>query len=357
MTDRPKIALHSMLGNEEHVALRMLRSCRDFVDYWVVQCNGDDDTLKTVETFFEEAIVPGFAYSIDWKSPGENRDHALQELLKSDHGCDWILRMDADETLEIDHDFDWSCLEDMSVDGWSITAVSSGTQYARTWLWNANKAWRFFHDVRHERIGMWDGIQLHENFRREYLPQSFRHRLANDGVTWRDSEKFLQDALELERQFAHVGDIGMSIERIYYVGKSYYDYINGNTKLDFESLSELSRRSNFFLKKCLESDSEEMKFYVNFLLANNHERLGLPEEALWYLDQCERLCADRNEHLLLKAKIFQKKGLSAEGIETVDLMRLRPNPYPSRTFLIDSGSYCPARLADLERELLALQDG
>ena len=116
----------------------------------------------------------------------------------------------------------------------------------------------------------------------------------------------------------YVGDIGMSIERIYYVGKSYCDYINGNTKLDFESLSELSRRSNFFLKKCLESDSEEMRFYVGLLMAKNYERLGLPEKALWYLDQCERACPDRNEHLLLKAKILQKKGLSAEGIATVD---------------------------------------
>jgi hypothetical protein len=357
MTYRPKIALHSILGNEEHVVLRMLRSCSDYVDYWAVQCNGDDNTLEIVESFFEEAGIPGFAYSIDWKSPGENRDHALQQLLKSDHGCDWILRMDADEMLEIDRDFDWSCLKDMTVDGWNITAISSGTQYERAWLWNANKAWRFFHDIRHERIGILDGAQLSESFRRESLPQGFRHRLANDGVTWQDPKKFLQDALELERQFAHVGENRMSADRIYYIAKSYYDYFNTNTELDFESLSELSRRSNFFLKKCLESASEEMRFYVNFLLANNHEMLGLPEEALWYLDQCERLCPDRNEHLMLKAKIFQKKGLSAEGLETVGQMRLRPNPYPSRTFLIDSDSYCPARLADLERELLALQNG
>ena len=163
--------------------------------------------------------------------------------------------------------------------------------------------------------------------------------------------------MALERQFVHTGESGMSIERIYYIGKSYYDYIDGNTEVDFESLSELSRRSNFFLKKCLESNSEEMRFYVSLLMAKNHERLGLPEEALWYLDQCERACPDRNEHLLLKEKILQKKGLSAEGIETVDQMRLRPNPYPTRTFLIDSDSYCPSRLANFKQELLALQDG
>ena len=42
-----------------------------------------------------------------------------------------------------------------------------------------------------------DGVG--DNFQREQLPKGFRHIITNDGETWDDMNKFLTDALELEK--------------------------------------------------------------------------------------------------------------------------------------------------------------
>ena len=39
-----KICMNAMVGNEEHCIERMLNSCYQYIDYWVVQCNGNDKT-------------------------------------------------------------------------------------------------------------------------------------------------------------------------------------------------------------------------------------------------------------------------------------------------------------------------
>ena len=96
-----KICLNAMVGNEERVILRMLESSYKYIDYWVIQCNGSDKTKSIIEKFYKKKKIPGFTYEHEWDYPGVNRDHTLQTALKSDHGCDWILRMDADEQLEV----------------------------------------------------------------------------------------------------------------------------------------------------------------------------------------------------------------------------------------------------------------
>ena len=100
---KTKIVMNAMVANEARTITRMLESVYPYIDYWVVQDNGSvDGTQDIIRKFFEEKNIPGFLYETEWKFPGYNRDHALQECLKADHGCDWILRMDADERLEVD---------------------------------------------------------------------------------------------------------------------------------------------------------------------------------------------------------------------------------------------------------------
>jgi glycosyltransferase involved in cell wall biosynthesis len=152
MNKKSKICMSTMVGNEAKTITRMLESVAPYIDYWVIQCNGQDDTQKIVTEFFQQKNIPGFTYQIEWNFPGWNRDHLLQETLRADHGCDWILRMDADEKLHVDEDFDWSVLENTSVESYNITAEASNTRYFRTWFWNAKLPWFFQHDKRHETI-------------------------------------------------------------------------------------------------------------------------------------------------------------------------------------------------------------
>ena len=63
-----------MVGNEEHVIERMLNSCYQYIDYWVIQCNGNDNTRQIIENFFADKGIPGFTYMHKWDYPGINRD-------------------------------------------------------------------------------------------------------------------------------------------------------------------------------------------------------------------------------------------------------------------------------------------
>ena len=117
---KTKLCLNVMLGNEEHVVERMLNSCYKYIDYWVIQCNGTDKTQQIVEDFFAEKGIPGFTYTTEWQYPGWNSDHLIQKCAEADHGCDWFFRIDADEQLKVDDDFDWSVLEDTTIDSWNV---------------------------------------------------------------------------------------------------------------------------------------------------------------------------------------------------------------------------------------------
>ena len=100
----------SMFKNESKTIGRMLEYCYKYIDYWILQNNGSTDgTEKVVEEFFKEKDVPGFVYDVEegWISFGWNRNHLLQKCLNTNHECDWILKMDCDEMLEVDEDFDW----------------------------------------------------------------------------------------------------------------------------------------------------------------------------------------------------------------------------------------------------------
>ena len=101
MNKKTKICLNGMVGNESATIRRMLESVAPHIDYYVIQCNGtEDNTREIIDNFFKEKGISGFTYFIPWNFPGWNRDHTLQKCLISEHDCDWILRMDADEMLD-----------------------------------------------------------------------------------------------------------------------------------------------------------------------------------------------------------------------------------------------------------------
>ena len=185
-----------MVANEAPTITRMLETVWRHIDYWVIQDNGSKDgTQDIIRDFFAEKGIPGLLYEIEWQYPGWNRDHTLKTCLQTEHGCQWILRMDADEILEVDEDFDWSVLDDLSVDSYNVIAHANGMRYYRTWLWNADRPWFFQHDKRHETIHL---PEIGEGFVRVTLPEGFRHVVHSDGQTWNVPRKFLKDALELE---------------------------------------------------------------------------------------------------------------------------------------------------------------
>jgi glycosyltransferase involved in cell wall biosynthesis len=361
MNKRSKICMNAMVANEAPVILRMLESCYQYIDYWVIQDNGSTDgTQDIIRNFFKEKSVPGFLYEIGWQYPGWNRDHTLQTCLQANHGCDWILRMDADEELVISEDFDWSLLDDHSVQSFNVTADSGGGIYYRTWLWNARLPWYFKHDKRHEVILLPGAGENDNQFQMVNLPKSFKHLLSNDGQTWAAPMKFLKDALELEADQVCSNKVLSDDYHLFYIGKSYNDCYN-DPHLPFGDVhsKEYARRTIFYLEEYLKrifpgyvnfqipEEQNEMSYYSIALVGNAHRRLQNYETAIATYEYADSHCPDRNEHWIFLAETYEIMGEYEKMLEIMKMLidPARKNPFPRWYFLIynacyyDTGSY------------------
>ena len=353
MNKKTKICLNAMVGNESKTITRMLESVAPYIDYYVVQCNGtEDNTREVIEEFFKEKGIPGYTYFIDWNFPGWNRDHTLQECLKANHGCDWILRMDADERLQVDETFDWSVLDNNTIQSFNLTAEAGDTKYFRTWLWNANLPWFFQHDKRHETIHL---PEIGENFQRINMPYGFRHLVSQDGETWHVPRKFLKDALELEIDKIVGNTVLQDPYHLWYLAKSYTDCYGNSSEFAFGRLhsEEYARRSNWYFERFLEKiflwDTEnriiredEMGYFTFVCMAWNHAFLNSPvEKVLELYSFAEMFCPQRNESKLYKAQYLESKGMNAEALKEVQEMIQpeRVNPFPRFSFLIENRAY------------------
>jgi hypothetical protein len=346
-----KICMNAMVGNEEATITRMLESVAPHIDYYVVQCNGDDQTREIIDTFFKERGIDGFTYHIEWNYPGWNRDHTLQEALKADHGCDWILRMDADEQLKIEDDFDWSILNDTSVQSWNIVADPGNSLYFRTWMWNAKLPWYFQHDKRHETIWLPDAG---ENFQRVSLPKSFRQIITNDGETWFKPMKFLTDALELELDKVPSNKVLDDDYHLWYIGKSYNDCYNDSNQFPFkmDHAKEYARRCIFYFTMYLNKQHnynqtqhpnriDDMGYYAMMLIGDAYKFIGDDVNFLTYMLNAHKFNPIRNEHYVKLAKHYELLGQYQNMLEITSILTSpnRPNPFPESSFLIENSAY------------------
>jgi len=354
MKKQTKICLNAMAGNEERVIERMLKSCYQYIDYWVIQCNGNDNTQKIIEDFFADKNIPGFTYNHEWDYPGINRDHTLQTALSADHGCDWILRMDADEQLEVDEDFDWTPINDTRNQCFNVPAKSPGSVFYRNWFWNAKLPWRFNHDKRHETIYLADNTQ-HIEYN---LPVGFRQVLTNDGVTWTNPTKFFTDAVELENDKVSNWTLLDDLYHFWYIGKSYNDATYGSYPFGEAHMKEYARRAIFYFEQYLnyrwnysETNKapylDEMGYSSLHLMSDMYRLCGDYEKAIDCAVRAEEFCPRRNEHIVSLAETYRKMGdfksMKEQTERLVDPERKLPFPdfyfLINTNFYIDSGGY------------------
>lgn len=366
---KTKICMNAMVANEARTITRMLDSVYKHIDYWVVQDNGSTDgTQDIIRNYFKEKNIPGFLYETEWQYPGYNRDHALQTCLKADHGCDWILRMDADERLHVDEDFDWSVFDDTSIESFHITAQNGDVKYLRTWVWNAKLPWFFQHDKRHETIHL---PERGEDFQREVLPLGFRHLVSQDGQTWFAPRKFLRDALELEIDKVVGNTVNEDTYHLWYIAKSYADCYGNPSELPFGRLHSLeyARRAlwyyNMFLNKCHDwSNTEQPKYkdemaYFTFLsMADIYKFMEDFEKAKECYYHADKFFSERNEHWMYLALILKDQRKYDEALEILERIsdKNRTNPWPKCTFLVesraysDTGTYLSELISDIKRD-------
>ena len=352
MNKKTKIVLNAMVGSEAPTILRMLESTAPHIDYWVIQCNGkEDNTKEIIDNFFKEKGIPGFTYETEWNYPGFNRDHTLQTCLSADHGCDWVLRMDADERLQVDEDFDWSILDDTNVQSYNLVAENGDLKYFRTWFWNARLPWFFQHDKRHETIHL---PEVGEDFERRTMPYGFRHLVSQDGFTWAVPRKFLRDALELEIDKVVGNTVLEDSYHLWYLAKSYSDSYGDPSQFAFGKLhsDEYARRSIWYYERFLNlthdwdnsktaKSQNEMAYFALILMGDAHNFIGNVGKAIEHYQLAEQFSPDRNEHLMHLCFYFEKLGQYEDALTVVNKMLQpeRTNPFPRLSFLIEGRAY------------------
>ena len=203
--DKQTICLSMIVKNESAVITRCLGSLKPMIDYWVIVDTGSSDgTQKIIRDFMKD--VPGELYERPWINFGHNRNEALQ-LAKGK--ADYVLFIDADETLTFDPDFK---LPKMDKDLYYIIADYAGMQYARVRLINNHLDWK------------WVGV-LHETVESPQLKTrdtllGVRNIVNTDGARSKDPKKFQKDAQILEKALL---EEPTNSRYVFYLAQSYKD--------------------------------------------------------------------------------------------------------------------------------------
>ena len=366
---RANICMICMFKNEAKGMRRMLESVWRHIDFYVFQDNGSTDgTPEIVREFFADKNIPGFIYEVEegWVGFGWNRDHLLQTALRNDHGCDWIMKMDCDEYLEVDNDFNWSPFSNTDTESFNVTAKAPGCIYYRTWIWNAKLPWKFKHDVAHECIYLDDGV-TGEGFQVTDLPRSLRMCGTNDGESYTVRTKYISDALKLEEKLIREETMLTDMYHFWYTGKSYMDCFGG----DFYPLAEhhskeFARRAIFYFEQYidvlhqrgnLQRGINEMCYYASFSIGECYKFLGDTEKAIFYYKDAESFCPIRNEHIVCLARIYHQLGQYDKMLEQTQrlVQPERKLPFPDYYFLIDTNLYYDSGPVPEQLHNLALQ--
>jgi len=343
-----KIVMITMFKNESRVIKRMLDSCLPHVDYYVMQNNGSTDgTDEIAKQFLKDNSLSGEIYDVEegWMGFGWNRDHLIRYCQKLNHGCDWILKMDCDEILEIDADFDWSLLEDKSIQSFHIPAVQGTSVYHRAWMYNAKLPWGFNHDPCHETVYC-DIEGIKENFQRVDLPTSFRQIGFDDGQSWSNPAKFISDALLLEEKLIKDGTMLSNHYHFWYVGKSYYDARQSSAfPLGDSQQKEYARRTIYYFQEYLKltyrGNIDETAYITNIFCGNCYEQLDEIDNAIASYNKAVQCAPERNDHLWALATLYHKIGRYDDMlVQTTQMMQpWRTNVFPKYRSFIDTSHY------------------
>lgn len=353
MSRNCKIVMVAMFKNEAPVLRRMLDSTLGYCDYYVMQNNGSTDGSQEIaQQFLDDNNLKGEIYVCEegWKGFGWNRDHLIRYCQSVDHGCDWILKMDCDEVLEVDDDFDWSPLDDHNIHAFHIAAISDSTIYYRAWMWNANLKWGFYHDPAHEIIYCEDHA-LGENFQRYNLPDKIRQVGFNEGQSWMVPTKFVSDSLILEEKLIREQSMLDDTYHFWYIGKSYADaWPCEKFPLGDDQKREFARRSIFYFdqyNKYMQPNGpievDELSYFGDVLNGYAYQFLGQYDDMVEVLSHAEKWVPGfyRNEHLLALAEMYNERGLYEQMVEVTTKMLdpKRKCPFPEMMSFVDRNAY------------------
>lgn len=182
-TKKKTVCLNMIVKDETKVITRCLSSVKPLIDYWVIVDTGSTDgTQKMIKEYMKD--IPGELHESPWVNFAHNRNEALDFARGK---ADYILLIDADETLEYPADYQWPPLDK---DRYDITMILGNLHYARVELVKSSLDWKWY-DVLHEYLHSDQAKTIGEL-------KGITRTSKSDGHRSDDPQKFLKDAAVLE---------------------------------------------------------------------------------------------------------------------------------------------------------------
>jgi len=285
-----------IVKDECAVIERCLASVRPLIDCWsIVDTGSSDNTPAMIECAM--AGIAGRLHHRPWVDFASNRNESLtlarqflaSELL-AEASDDYLLLIDADETLVLPPDFS---LPALSADAYEFEHRFAELRYARTSMIRAATPW-LFRGVLHEYLEQTGATAAG-------LPGPWVY-IRPDGARSRNPQKFQEDAALLERALAAEPE---NIRNWFYLGQSYRD------------AGELAQSLRAYRQRAQMNGWEEENWYTLFQIARLLEFLGgegdLDTVRLAYLAAYRRR-PSRAEPLVELARWHRLRGEFADAL-------------------------------------------
>jgi glycosyltransferase involved in cell wall biosynthesis len=205
-----------IVKNEAKVLPRLIRSVKDYIDYYVIVDTGStDDTPALIRGEMAEHGIEGEVHERPWVNFGVNRQQAL-ELALAANKADWLLFIDADEELGVSDPQFYEKLEPGV--SYEIEKHHGELRYAVPHLVNVRSARYRWEGPVHNHLVVVAGEPRRELRKDVFIVYHHAQGAKSHGVT--QKEKFLRDARLLEEELARNPDDARSQ---FYLAQSYRD--------------------------------------------------------------------------------------------------------------------------------------
>src|SRR6187551_2206250 len=213
---RTNICLNMIVKNEVKVLPRLIRSVKDYIDYYVIVDTGStDDTIELIRREMGAYGIEGEVHERPWVNFGVNRQQALELALAADK-TDWLLFIDADEELGVSDPKFFEKLEPGV--SYEIEKHQVDVRYAVNHLVNIRSTVHRWAGRVHNYLLVVDGDQRLDLRKDVWIVYHHMQGAKSHGVT--HEEKFLRDAKVLEEELAADPNDERSQ---YYLAQSYRD--------------------------------------------------------------------------------------------------------------------------------------
>ena len=215
-TDKKTICLNMIVKNESAIIRDTLENIIAHVplDYYVISDTGsDDNTAEIIKQFFAEKGIQGEIHYDQWVNFAHNRNCALQHAQGK---TDYVFIFDADDRFE----GNFVLPEELTSDRYYLrmaNSVTGANVYFRTLMFRNDGSF-YWRGVLHEFVEQRKKTVVEQKIFGDYYVISGRF-----GARSNNPQKYLQDALTLEKAFYSPEDEDLKDRYAFYTAQSYRD--------------------------------------------------------------------------------------------------------------------------------------